>query len=643
MYSLLQGFKYVVVAFLTCFILFMGIQRWNSGQKNQSSTVRSEMPCDSHLYADEAKPGTKNTPDDYLETWKDPFLNSPSFEKAKSTARLSELALHAPDLSVPGFLTWNRIDSFSTQGANLLFLYGFEQINQQIVDELQALADERKVVDQMRAMYAGKPINFIQGCESEQKQVLHAASRDVFRRNLVQNAHEKLLVETELRKLRVFFETLPPSFETLLVIGIGSSELGPHALAEALAPYYLPNRSVRYVANMDPDALTEALKGLDFKKTLVAVISKSGATLETTANESRARAFFEKAGLKPEEHFVAVTSPKTAMDDPSKYRAVFHMSDFVGGRFSSTSVVGGLVISFLTGVDNFYVMLDGANQMDCLSINRNIQDNPPLLLALLGIWNRNFLNYPSLAIIPYSSLLQKFPFHIQQCDMESNGKGINRLGQRVPFATAPIILGETGTNAQHTLFQLLHQGTDVVPIEFIGFKEPSNHKDFLYEGTSSQDKLLCNMFAQALALAIGKRDELPNKSFSGNRPSLIILGTKLDPRTLGSLLSLYENKIAFQGFLWGINSFDQEAVQLGKILADDLLAIKRSQNEQSEELSLSPIGRRLFELMEGGSTSKRPKINLSPYGRRLFELLDDFPQPEGGTPSSGTVPEKAGL
>lgn len=542
-------------------------------------------------------------PDGYREVWKDPFLNPPAFEKATSSLRLKELATKAPNLNQPGFLTEERIASLFSQGANLMLLYGFERVNQEILTELQCLADERQVVQQMQALFAGEPINFIEGRESEKRAALHPATRDVFQLGLVSDASAKLVAEEELQKLRSFFEGLPAHFETILFIGIGGSELGPRAIAEALVPFHLPNRSVRYVANIDPDDATLALKGLNLKTTLVAVVSKSGTTLETATNEARVRALFEKSGLVSRDHFVAVTMPQTLMDDASKYRTIFHMFDYVGGRFSSTSVVGGILISFLAGVNTFFEFLDGANQMDRLSLTGDMRDNLPLLLALLGVWRRNFLGYPTTAIIPYSRLLHRFPAHLQQCDMESNGKSVTRLGQKISFTTGPVIWGEPGTNAQHSFFQLLHQGTDPVPVEFIGFKEPACKEDFVYHGTNSQDKLLSNLFAQAIALAMGRMHDNPNKAFPGNRPSTIILGAKLDPRTMGSLLALYEHKVAFQGFLWGINSFDQEGVQLGKVLADELIGIKKSRHEGKENLLLSPLGRRLFDLLDDFSAA----------------------------------------
>lgn len=533
----------------------------------------------------------------YRDSWKDSFLLPPSFEKTVSGEKLKTLAQKAFNLNLPGALTEERIASMCSKGAGLMMLYGFQRVDGEVLQTLQDLANERQVVPQMEALFSGKEINFIEGYESERRAVLHPATRDVFQLGLVKDAQAKISVEAELQKLRSFFEALPKHFENLLFIGIGGSELGPHALAEALLPHHLPNRNVRYIANVDPDDMTIAFQGIDLKKTLVAVISKSGTTLETATNEERARSLFEQQNIHSKDHFIAVTMPKSPMDTLEKYRAVFHMSDFIGGRFSATSVVGGILIAFLTGVNTFIELLEGANQMDRLSLRVDIRENLPLLLASLSIWNRNFLHHPTTAIIPYSRLLHRFPAHLQQCEMESNGKRVTRCGQKVSFSTGPIIWGEPGTNAQHSFFQLLHQGTDVVPVEFIGFKNSAYKDDFIYRGTTSQEKLLSNMFAQAIALATGKTNDNPNKVFPGNRPSTIILGSSLCPRILGALLSLYEHKVAFQGFLLGINSFDQEGVQLGKVLADELLQCVGARREGREELLLSPIGRRLFDIL----------------------------------------------
>lgn len=217
--------------------------------------------------------------------------------------------------------------------------------------------------------------------------------------------------------------------------------------------------------------------------------------------------------------------------------------------------------------------------MDKVALRSDPKSNLPLISALLGIWNRNFLGLPTVAIIPYSQALIRFPAHLQQLDMESNGKRIDKKGGPVDFDTGPIIWGEPGTNGQHSFYQLIHQGTTTVPVEFLGFKENQRHDDVLFKGTSCQEKLLSNLFAQSIALAIGQKSDNPNKFFPGNRPNRILFANRVDPYTVGAILSYYEHKVAFQGFIWGINSFDQEGVQLGKVLAMkmiDLFAAKRA-------------------------------------------------------------------
>jgi glucose-6-phosphate isomerase len=234
-------------------------------------------------------------------------------------------------------------------------------------------------------------------------------------------------------------------------------------------------------------------------------------------------------------------------------------------------MVGGVLLGFILGMDRFLEFLKGAYLMDQVALQEDPQQNLPLLGALLGIWNRNFLKYPTVAVIPYSQALARFPAHLQQLDMESNGKHVDKEGNQVTFETGPILWGEPGTNGQHSFFQLLHQGTSVVPVEMIGFIESQCGKDLQVEGSYSQEKLLANLFAQAIAFAQGQKSSNPNQEFVGNRPSHILLARKLDPMTLGSLLAYYEHKVAFQGFLWNINSFDQEGVQLGKKLATEMV------------------------------------------------------------------------
>jgi glucose-6-phosphate isomerase len=328
---------------------------------------------------------------------------------------------------------------------------------------------------------------------------------------------------------------------------------------------------VRFISNVDPDDAAEILASIDLSETLVNVVSKSGSTLETLTNEALVRQAFRDQGLDPAKHFIAVTGAGSPMDNPDHYLRSFYMFDYIGGRYSSSSMVGCVMLGFALGLEHLGEFLRGAHEMDKAAENPELEENMALLLALLGIWNHNFLGYPTLAILPYSQALHRFPAHLQQCDMESNGKSVTTAGTQVQTKTGPIIWGEPGTNGQHAFYQLLHQGTEIVPIEFIGFLNSQYGRDITIDKTTSQQKLVANLLAQSVALATGQINENPNKSFRGNRPSSLIIGNQLDPRTMGKLLALYEAKIVFQGFSWQINSFDQEGVQLGKVLASRFL------------------------------------------------------------------------
>jgi glucose-6-phosphate isomerase len=377
------------------------------------------------------------------------------------------------------------------------------------------------------------------------------------------------LAYKELEKLKDFLKDIEKDnrFTDLIQIGIGGSDLGPKAVYLAIEAFHKPHRRVHFLSNVDPDDGAKILRSVDLEKTLVVVVSKSGSTLETLTNEEFAREKYIKAGLNPKDHFLAVTGKDSPMDDPQKYLASFYIWDYIGGRYSATSMVGGVALAFALGMDRFLDFLRGANAIDKLVLSKNPQSNLPLLSALIGIWNRNFLGLPTTAIIPYSQALSRFPAHLQQLDMESNGKRIDKKGRPVDFDTGPIIWGEPGTNGQHSFYQSIHQGTTVVPLEFIGFKKSQYKDDIIYQGTSCQEKLLANLFAQSIALAQGQKNDNPNKFFPGNRPNRILLSEQLDPFTMGSILAFYEHKVVFQGFIWNINSFDQEGVQLGKKLA----------------------------------------------------------------------------
>ena len=279
-----------------------------------------------------------------------------------------------------------------------------------------------------------------------------------------------------------------------------------------------------------------------------------------------------KAGLNPSNHMIAVTSETSPLAKSSDYLAAFFMDDYIGGRFSSSSAVGGAILSLAFGPKVFADFLDGAAAEDKLATNKDIKKNPALLDALIGVYERNVLGMGTTAVLPYSQALSRFPAHLQQADMESNGKSVNRFGEPVSYVTGPVIYGEPGTNGQHSFYQLLHQGTDIIPLQFIGIKNSQCGVDVDIQGSTSQQKLCANVVAQIVAFACGKEDENNNKKFEGNRPSSIIIGEELTPQAMGALLSHFENKIMFQGFIWNVNSFDQEGVQLGKVLAKKVLA-----------------------------------------------------------------------
>ncbi len=501
------------------------------------------------------------------------------FDQLEAVRALQELAAHPYDLTTPDSLPASRIGSYRISACGFDFLYATQRVDDAVLERLQDLADEAGLVDQYLAMKQGAIMNRIHGFESENRQVLHTACRDIFSdRPAAPEATTQ--ARDQLERLQRFLDDIDrgritnargEQFTTMVQIGIGGSDLGPRALYEALRHFSRPGRRVCFIANVDPDDAAAVLAEIDLCRCLINVVSKSGSTLETLTNEQLVRSALAKAGLDPARHMIAVTGEGSPMDDPRRYLASFHMYDYIGGRYSATSMVGGVSLAFALGYDRFLELLGGAHAMDQVAEHRSIRKNLPLLMALLGIWNHNFLGAATLAILPYSQALHRFPAHLQQCDMESNGKSITRHGEPVRWQTGPVVWGEPGTNSQHAFFQLLHQGTEVVPAEFIGFRKSQRGQDREVQGTTSQQKLVANMLAQSLALAQGKDSDNPGRRFPGNRPSSILLAERLTPRTAGALLALYENRIVFQGFCWNINSFDQEGVQLGKVLANRML------------------------------------------------------------------------
>lgn len=476
-------------------------------------------------------------------------------------------------------LTEGRIKELALRTEWFDLLYASERVDEKVLEALYTLADEARVLDQMRAMQEGKVMNAVEGVPSENRSVLHTAMRDLFgSRQEAPIAKEAANAsEKEMQKLEAFLKKEEDRFTDCVQIGIGGSDLGPRALYLAMENQVLKGKKAHFISNVDPDDAFHVLAGMDLSKTLVVVVSKSGTTLETLTNETLVRSVFEKKGLNPKEHFVAVTGEKSPMDNPERYLASFYIWDFVGGRYSATSMVGAVTLSFALGISCFREILQGAHAMDLHALQAPLKENLPLLGALLGIWNHNFLEHPTVAVLPYSQALVRFPAHLQQLDMESNGKSVDRKAKKYQGRTGPVVWGEVGTNGQHSFYQLIHQGTEIIPIEFIGFWHSQRGEDLELQGTTSQQKLLSNLFAQSIALSVGQDSENPNQCFEGNRPNHILMGRQLTSLNLGALLAYFEHKVAFQGFIWDINSFDQEGVQLGKKLASKMLDLYQEQ------------------------------------------------------------------
>ncbi len=515
-----------------------------------------------------------------------------SFLDYNSTKTLHKLAEDPIDLTHKGILTPDRTKKMKASALNLTLFYGTERVDQKVLDALFSLATDAKAIEKMHQMQSGAMLNTIEGYESEDRSVLHTAMRDFFaEQNEDPIAKEaSALAYQELEKLKGFLEGIKDKeFTDLIQIGIGGSDLGPRAIYLALKAFAIPGRKVHFISNVDPDDATSVLNEVDLKKTLVVVVSKSGTTLETLTNEAFIRKKLEELGISPEKHMLAVTGKDSPMDDPTRYLESFYIWDYIGGRYSVTSMVGAVMLGFALGMEKVLEFLRGASSMDKIALKEDPKENLPLLSALLGIWNHNFLGFPTCAVIPYSQAMLRFPAHLQQCDMESNGKQVDKFGHKVDFQTGPVIWGEVGTNGQHSFYQLLHQGTGTVPIEFIGFKDSQYQNDVEFKGTNSQEKLLSNLFAQSIGLAKGDQNENPNKNFPGNRPNRVLFTKVLDPYTMGAILSYYENKIAFQGFIWNINSFDQEGVQLGKVLANQIIDIFASSKSDKQDEKAFPL------------------------------------------------------
>jgi len=475
-----------------------------------------------------------------------------------------------------------RVRSYSVKMAEGLdFNYGARPVNDEILAVLTKLAEEAQLTEKFAALYNGEVIN-----TGEKRRVLHHLTRGqlgeaviadgVDKREFYVQQQEKIAQLANKVHSGEITNAAGEKFTTVVQIGIGGSDLGPRAIYLALENWAKVNGTLKmkaeFISNVDPDDAAGVLSKIDVAHSLFVLVSKSGTTLETLTNESFVKDALEKAGLDPAKHMLAVTSETSPLAKNSGYLAAFFMDDYIGGRYSSTSAVGGAVLSLAFGPEVFAQFLAGAAEADELAKNPDVKNNAAMLDALIGVYERNVLGYPSTAVLPYSQAMSRFPAHLQQLDMESNGKTVNRFGEAIGYVTGPLIFGEPGTNGQHSFYQLLHQGSDVVPLQFMGFKNSQMGTDVIIEGSTSQQKLSANVAAQIVAFACGKEDDNRNKYFAGGRPSSIIIGEKLTPKTMGAIIAHFENKVMFQGFVWNVNSFDQEGVQLGKVLAKKVLA-----------------------------------------------------------------------
>lgn len=479
-----------------------------------------------------------------------------------------------------------RFNHFSTTIDGLLFDYSKQRINDETLNLLFKLAEECKLDKWKEYLFTGAHINY-----TEKRAVLHTALRDMSSNAIIVDGVDiKKDIDTVLEQMSVFIDRVHSGdwtgysgkpIDTVINIGIGGSDIGPKMLYKALKPYQIHGISVKFVSSLDGADLAAHLGHINPETTLFTIASKTFTTQETMQNAHTAREWFlSKAESEKdiEKHFVAIS---TNTEEVVKFGInpdnIFGFWDWVGGRYSLWSSVG-LPLALGIGMDNFNMIREGGYEADLHFIQTPIEKNIPVLMALIGIWNRNFLKADSLAVLPYDHLLELFPDFLQQLDMESNGKSVQWTGETSEHATGPIIWGASGNNGQHAFFQLLHQSQTLIPIDFIGTVNSS------YSLPGHQLRLFSNMIAQSEAFMIGKsleqveaelavneKSTSPYRTFEGNVPSNMLLFDHVTPFSMGMLVALYEHKVFVQGVIWNINSFDQWGVELGKELAQDIL------------------------------------------------------------------------
>ncbi|WP_186758501.1 glucose-6-phosphate isomerase [Echinicola salinicaeni] len=490
------------------------------------------------------------------------------------------------------FADASRFDQYSTKFEDILLDYSKNRVDDQVMSALFELAKETDLPSAIEAMFAGEHIN-----QTEDRAVLHTALRNRSNSPIKVDGKDVMPdVNGVLAQMKEFADKINAGewkgftgkpIKSLVNIGIGGSDLGPVMVTEALKPYQNENLDIHFVSNVDGTHIAETLKKVDPETTLFFIASKTFTTQETMTNAHSARSWFLEAAKDESaiaKHFVALSTNADAVAAFGiDTKNMFAFWDWVGGRYSLWSAIG-LPIACAIGFDNFEKLLEGAHAMDNHFKGTELKSNIPVILALIGIWNTNFLGASSEAILPYDQYLHRFAAYFQQGNMESNGKYVSRSGEKVDYTTGPIIWGEPGTNGQHAFYQLIHQGTHLIPCDFIAPAISHNPVG------DHHVKLLSNFFAQTEALmngksleevkaelkAAGKSEEeiaklAPHKVFEGNRPTNSILVKRVDPYTLGALVAMYEHKIFVQGAIWNIFSFDQWGVELGKVLAKNIL------------------------------------------------------------------------
>jgi glucose-6-phosphate isomerase len=490
----------------------------------------------------------------------------------------------------------NRFEKFSMQFTDILFDYSKHRIDEETLPLLFQMAREANIENWRERMFSGEKINI-----TENRAVLHTALRNRANTPVYVDGKDVMPeVNAVLAQMRKFSDSVRNGswvgytgkrITDIVNIGIGGSDLGPVMVCDALKPYASPDLNVLFVSNIDGAHLMRALEVCNPETTLFIVASKTFTTQETMTNALSARNWFLKAAKDEAhvaKHFVALsTNAKAVKDFGIDLANMFAFWDWVGGRYSLWSAIG-LSIALYVGMDNFEELLTGGFEMDTHFRTAPLEENMPIILALIGVWYNNFFHVDSNAILPYDQGLARFPAYMQQADMESNGKFIDRNGDRVQYKTGAVIWGEAGTNGQHAFYQLIHQGTQIVPCDFL--MPIHSHYQVGNNGNAHHKILMANFLAQTQALMLGKTKEqaraelekqgmsgkeledlLPHKVFEGNRPTSSIMFEQLTPKTLGKLIALYEHKIFVQGIIWDINSYDQWGVEYGKQIAQQIL------------------------------------------------------------------------